>query len=425
MKLNIKKLFTAVFSILLLCSVLLSISSCAIKANAKDLMAGIDGRDIDGKIADDKFVKSAADFSIDLFKKSLYQDKNSLISPLSVLLALSMTANGTNGETREEMEATLGRGINLDDLNEYLLAYVNSLDSKEKSKLEIANSIWIRENIAASVIPAFLQKNADYYGAAAFSSDFDDKTVKDINSWVKENTDGMIDKVIEDISADTIMYLINTIVFDAEWKEKYNKNDISDKIFTNHDDSKSTASMMYSEESKFISDDSAKGFIKPYANGKYSFVALLPNEGVSVVDYVNSLDGDSFVSMIKNTEEKSLYTGLPKFTSKYEMEMRPLLREMGIKKAFNDDFDSDFSNMINGVVPGDAYISMVLHKTFISVDEIGTKAGAVTVVEVTLESAPQYEEVIILDRPFVYAIIDNTTSLPIFIGTTLEIEASK
>lgn len=421
MKFNHKKLITAIAAMLLLCSVLLTAASCAIEANAKDLMKGIDARDINGKQADDIFVKSAADFSLELFKKSMYDDKNSLISPLSVFLALSMTANGANGETLSEMEATLGRGISLDDLNEYLHGYTKSLESKEKPKLEIANSIWIRESIAESVIPAFLQKNADYYGAAAYRADFDSQTVKDINSWVKANTDGMIDKVIDEISADTIMYLINTIVFDAEWKEKYDKNDISDKMFTNFDESKSTASMMYSEESLFVGDDSAKGFIKPYANGKYSFVALLPNEGISVTDYVSSLDGDSFVAMIKGAEEKSIYAGLPKFTSTYEKTMNDLLKEMGIKKAFNTDNDSDLSKMIDGVSPGEAFISMVLHKTFISVDEIGTKAGAVTVVQVDLESAPMYDETIILDRPFAYAIIDNATGLPIFIGTTLSI----
>ena len=137
-----------------------------------------------------------------------------------------MTANGAANETLSQMEEVLGKDIPLEELNEYLYYYVNNLPSEEKSKLNIANSIWFRDDEdRLTVEKDFLQKNADYYNAAIYKSPFDDQTLQDINYWVKTNTDGMIDKILEKIDDDSIMYLINAIVFDAEWKI-YNKSDI-------------------------------------------------------------------------------------------------------------------------------------------------------------------------------------------------------
>ena len=202
--------------------------------SAVNLMDGLEASLVEGKEADDSFVENQMSLALKLFKASANEskDENVLVSPLSIQLALAMTANGAKGQTREEMETLLGGDISLDELNSYLYAYVNSLPVDEKYKLEIANSIWYRDSEKLTVKDEFLQTNKDYYDAEVYKAPFDNTTVDDINGWVSDNTDGMIDKIIQEIDDETIMYLINAIIFDAEWNEMYDENSVRDGKFT-------------------------------------------------------------------------------------------------------------------------------------------------------------------------------------------------
>lgn len=403
--------FIPVVTLLLILAVLFNLASCSVKVQAQDLMKEISANIVKGKETDNKFIANTASFSVELFKKSVTKDKNTLISPTSVLLALAMTANGADKETLAQMQTVLGK-VPIDELNEYLRYYVKMLPEGDKVKLSIANSIWFKDTFTVNA--DFLQKNADYYKAAAYRCAFDKQTVNDINNWVKQNTDGMIDKILNQISAEAIMYLVNTICFDAEWKEIYKSENVREGDFTAYDGNKQKAEFMSSHESYFLDDGKATGFMKPYAFG-YSFVALLPNEDVSIDDYIASLTGEGFINLLKNKTAASVDAYLPKFTYEYEMKMNDILKTLGMPDAF-DAAKADFSK-IGDTSSGNIYIGEVLHKTFISVDERGTKAGAATTVELRLSSAPLISKTVRLDRPFVYAIIDNDTNLPIFIGT--------
>lgn len=418
---HIKRSVVAVLGFILIVSMIVSITACSAfisKVKAEDLMEGVKPKAVDGKPIDDKFISNTADFSIELFKKSIAEKENSLISPISVMLALAMTANGAANETLSQMEEVLGKDIPLEELNEYLYYYVNNLPSEEKSKLNIANSIWFRDDEdRLTVEKDFLQKNADYYNAAIYKSPFDDQTLQDINNWVKTNTDGMIDKILEKIDDDSIMYLINAIVFDAEWKTVYNKSDIHEGEFTTIDGSKQTVEFMNSEESIYLDDGSATGFIKPYYNDKYSFVALLPNEGISIKDYIETLSGEGFLNTVKSAQNTVVNAVMPKFSYDYKIKLNDALKDLGMHDGLSAA-KADFSRLGKSS-RGNIYIGEVLHKTFISVDELGTKAGAVTKVEMKYESAPAELKIVRLDRPFVYAIIDNSTNLPVFIGTVM------
>ncbi|MDD4657811.1 MAG: serpin family protein, partial [Eubacteriales bacterium] len=210
--------FKIALSLLLLAAITVNLSACVPAVQAADLMTGVSGKSVQGKNTDTKFIGNTADFSLELFKKTSSEEKNSLISPLSVLLALAMTANGADTQTLSEMETVLGGDIGLEELNEYLFSYVQNLPRDKKARVDIANSIWFQEDEDQLLVERdFLQKNADYYNAAAYKSPFDGQTLKDINNWVKENTDGMIDKILDQISPAAVMYLINAVVFDAQW----------------------------------------------------------------------------------------------------------------------------------------------------------------------------------------------------------------
>ena len=413
-------------AMLLAAAIAVCVSGCSETVKAADLMKNISQNSVLGKAADGVFTASMADFSLKLFKESITAKENSLISPLSVMLALAMTANGAEGETLRQMEALLGGGIPLSELNEYLHSYAKNLPSKDKSKLGIANSIWFRDDgNSLQVEEDFLQKNADYYSAAAYSSAFDKQTLSDINGWVKTNTDGMIDKILEEIKELDMLFLINAVVFDAEWQNVYKKENVRKGKFTDIDSDIRDVDFMHSNEYGYLDDGMATGFVKPYANGAYSFVALLPNEDVAIQDYIESLMGTGFIDTLNNEQHDMLvYAAIPKFEYDYSISMINALETLGVRDAF-DEYIADFCSMGTSMVGnGNLYISEVLHKTYISVDELGTKAGAVTMVlmETGGSSGPPDHKVVTLDRPFVYAIIDNATNLPVFIGTLMTVK---
>lgn len=418
-----KKTFLAILSLILICSMAVNLTGCATKVQAADLMEGVQANTVTSKAADDAFAQSQMRLAVDLFQASVLEskDENVLISPLSIQLALAMTANGADGDTKAEMEALLGGEISLENLNEYLCSYVNNLPSAEKYKLQIANSIWFRDNEGRlQVEKDFLQKNADYYGAQAYKAAFDDQTMKDINNWVKDHTDGMIDSILDQIDEDAVMYLINALVFDAEWQHVYDKSDVYKGKFTNIDGAEKQVDMMHSEETVYLQDENATGFMKPYSGSKYNFAVLLPNEGVDIYEYIAGLTGEKLMETLSTPQLGMVMATLPKFSYEYELTMNDVLKELGMPSAFSGD-TADFSKMAHSS-RGNIYIGDVLHKTFISVDELGTKAGAVTKVQMNDECAVMSEWVVTLNRPFVYMIIDNETKLPVFIGTVMDVQ---
>lgn len=417
---RLRLIFVPIAAVIIVCVIFLSNilgNDARLTVHAEDLTKAVTPAKVDTLKISDSFINSSADFSINLFKKSMTDKKNSLISPVSVYLALSMTANGTDGNTLKEFESVLGKSnLTMNDINKYCYSFHNNLADVKTGKLNIANSIWYRQDNYLKVNKSFLQTNADYYNAYAYKADFNSKqTAQDINNWVKFNTGNLIDKIVDKIDSDTVMYLINTLYFENEWQDKYNKGDVRDKDFKLDDGTTISAKFMYSDESIYLKDDMAQGFIKPYKDDKYSFAAMLPNDGISVDDYAASLTGEKFLSLVKNKANAAVHAGLPKFKSEYSKGLVEPLKAMGLVDCFNPN-SANFSKM-GSLEKGNLFIGDVLHKTFIQVDELGTKAGAVTKVEMKTTSMPLEVKNVILDHPFVYAIIDNETNLPLFIGT--------
>lgn len=399
-----------------------SLTACGGANNANDLMKDVPAKAVDVLPDMDAGAAAAADFGVKLFQNSMEEGENTLISPLSVLYALAMTANGADGETLAQMEKVLG--MDTENLNGYMRAYLDLLPENKDYKLSLANSIWFKDDPNFAVEQSFLQTNADYYGAGAYKAAFDEATKNDINNWVKEHTDGMIPEIIDEIPDEAIMYLVNALAFDAEWAEVYEEFQIREGSFTTEAGVQQDVDMMHSEEHAYLEDDMATGFIKYYKDRKYAFVAMLPNEGVSVSEYVSGLSGAHLQELLSNPQDVMVFASMPKFETEYSVEMSEVLQEMGMTDAF-DWMMADFSRLGTYNVDGmNICINRVLHKTFISVSERGTRAGAATAVEMTAEGAMEivdFKEVV-LDRPFVYMLIDCETNLPFFIGTMMDVE---
>jgi len=359
------------------------------------------------------------DFAVRLLQASMQEGKNTLISPLSVIYALAMTANGAKGETLRQMEQVLGACS--DQLNGYLKAHSLSLENAE-GKLKLANSIWFTDHERFTVEQPFLQTVKDYYDASVYRVPFDDITCRDINNWVKEKTDGMIPEILDEIPEGAVMYLVNALAFEAKWAATYDESQVRPGEFTTENGTVRQVEMMHSEEGLYVETGDGFGVLKFYEGCDYGFVALLPNEG-TVEELVASLDGAQLAEALRNPTQTTVLTAIPKFETDYSAEMSEVLKSMGMTNAFDSQL-ADLSGLGNSVA-GNLFINRVLHKTFISVGEQGTKAGAATVVEVNDECAvvyPKETKTVFLDRPFVYMIIDTQTCAPIFIGTMMDTE---
>ncbi|MBE6635879.1 MAG: serine protease [Ruminococcaceae bacterium] len=403
--------------IILILAYLVNLSACFMSVSATDYMEGVEAPTVHGRTADDRFIYASAAFAGELFKSVYSSDsgKNVLVSPLSVMLALAMATNGADGDTRAEMESMLGGSLTIEELNEYLYAYASNLPRSEKYRVDIANSIWYRDNKSA-FLPSqdFLGINAGYYGAAAYGAPFNKSTVRDINNWVNLKTEGMIKKIIDSINEENLMYIINALVFEAEWQRIYERYQVNDGIFTTESGEEISVDMMSSSEHVYVKVNGAHGFAKQYKDSKYSFVTLLPDEGTSLASFIAGMDMRELSDAVRAEDYRTIVAKMPKFEYSYDVTLNDALAAMGMTDAFDPE-KADFSAM-GECSFGNLYIGEVLHKTHISVHEKGTKAGAVTSIGLNGSAAPNEIIYITLDRPFVYMIVDNQTGLPIFFG---------
>jgi serpin B len=377
----------------------------------KDLMAGMEVGHPDIALEAETYLKcrdAVADYAVRLLGSCVSPDENVMVSPVSVVYALAMVANGAEGETLEEFEKMVG--IDRYTLNIFLNMYMDKLKSLDGDEITVnmADSIWFDDDL--EVKEAFLLTNAGSLGAEVYQTPFNQDAIKAINGWVEKNTLGMIKKIIDEISEDDMMYIMNAVAAKAKWAEPFKESNTHESEFrTEAGEVKKTDMMHASDDLTYISDGKTVGFIKRY-NGGMSFAALLPEEGTSTKDFIGGLTGGGLVKLLEKTGEESVNIGLPKFKSESTIEMKDILKGLGLKRAFERDAE------LGGISDESLYVGDVLHKTFIKVDEQGTEAAAVTGVMV---KASGYTEpkAVILDRPFVYVIFDDASCTPLFIGT--------
>ena len=397
---------------LLLALTLLALTGCG-ASGSRDLTQDVTPRKLDFTQEAPKDAGEAA-ARLGLGLLSLAEGENPLLSPLSILYALAMTENGAAGETLAEMETLLGRPV--EELNAALGAYLADKSDSAQGTLHLANGIWLREGEGFTAEPDFLQVNADCYQAGIYAAPFTDATLRDINAFVKEHTDGMIDGILSELPPDAVMVLVNALAFQAEWQDKY-ETEARPHEFTREDGTVTEVPMLFGGEYRYLETENASGFLKPYQGGRYAFAALLPSEGVTAAELLASLTPEGLRELIAQPRDCEVRTGLPKFQLSYDAGLTSLLPQLGMAQAFDPEI-ADFSRL-GSAADGNLYIGQVRHRTFIAVGEKGTRAGAATSVAMNETSAMPVEEpkVVILDRPFLYAIWDLEANLPVFLGT--------
>ncbi len=399
--------------IFILCfGILLSCTGCG---STVEMTNSIKAKPLEPEQLTDEGVEAVADFSIRLLQQCYSDNNNTLLSPVCVLSALAMTANGAAGETLSQMEQVMG--MSLDQLNSTVGSWQRQ-HSGSKDVLKTAASIWFKDSQNFTINDEFLKTDVEQFDSVIYKAAFDENTLRDINRWVSKKTDGMVENILDRIPDAAVMYLVSALAFDAQWIEKYNENAVHRTNFTCYNEETVEVEMMYSDETTYIEDQNARGFIKKYKDCDYGFAVLLPDEDTDIGQYVRSLTGQRLISVLKGASYALVETGIPKFEAEYSTEMSDVLISMGVTDAF-DYSVADFSTMGTTNDETRLCISRVLHKTRISLAEDGTKAGAAAVVEMAAEGAMAYDEYykVVLDRPFVYMIIELDTCLPIFVGT--------
>jgi len=356
-------------------------------------------------------VASADTFAFEMFRhiNNSKGSDNVIFSPLSISYALSMTANGANGSTRDSILKALGiEDLNIDDLNKSykdLTSALLGVDSRVN--IEIANSIW--ENKYYPAKQTFKDILASYYYATSDAVDFGDPATVDlVNNWISNHTNGLIKNMVDKLGSDDIMLLINAIYFKGKWQVQFDTKNTTSRSFTLPSASSVDVPTMYNEDTFKAYKGEKEGIIElPYGQGNYVMDIILPSGNEAY-----SLTSSGFNSLLSQMQERKVKLYLPKFKFGYKIGLNDILKEMGMGIAFSDS--ADFSNLADQL---QMQISRVLHQAFIQTDEEGTEAAAATIVEIIVTSVGPNDPLIFnIDHQFLYVIREVTTNSILFMG---------
>ncbi len=332
--------------------------------------------------------------------------ENIVISPMSILMLLGIAADAVQGKTRDEILDVIGNGMSYDDLLAVLKGI--QLDSEKSGSLMSSNAVCVKESISGSISAGYPDRLKEVFAGKLFTSS---DIVRDVNAWVKEKTKGMIEDAADESMNHMLACLMNAIAFEAEWMEQYEDDDIHEGDFYNADGTVSEVQMLESSEDTYIENEFFTGFMKPYKDEKYAFMALLPKKKKSASFLLRAMKQIDFTKLLGEATYGTVYVTMPEFKYDFSEDLTGLCKEFGISTLFTPE--ADFSPMSSEWLKVDS----IIHKAHIEVDRKGTKAAAVTMAYVVAGCAPSMDfKSVCLDRPFVYAIMDTETGLPVFTG---------
>ena len=421
MDLRFKSLIYLTTIVLFLCA-----TSCEKKSSEINLKKLPDPIKIELRsISEKAILQSDQTFAFDFFstvydEEAKDEDNNFMVSPLSLSMALAMTWNGSAGETKTAMQTTLKMGdYSEDQVNGYYKMLKEALLKTDPStKLSIANSIWTNQFIP--IKPSFIKTNQDFYDATIEGVDFGNSaTVGRINKWASDNTNGLIEKVLDKTKPEDLMYLLNAIYFKGIWTSEFDPKNTSKQSFINENGESKMVDMMHQRDVfKYTEDDLMQVVQLPYGNETFSMLVLLPTNGKNLKDVTTTLTNQDYWKTMKSRMmSREVVLSLPKFKTQYSKKLNDVLTKMGMGIAFTDL--ADFSGMSD--FP--AKISFVKQDTYISTDEAGTEAAAVTTIGVELTSAGPVDRVVFnANHPFLYIIQENSKGAILFMGAVKKFE---
>ena len=360
-------------------------------------------------------------FSLNLFADLQKEspEKNLFISPSSIALALAMTYNGADGETRSAMAKTL----QVDDLSIAQFNAANQQLSKaleypdSEVELKIANAIWANQGI--NFKPEFLRSNKKFYNTKAETLDFKKPdSLNVMNNWVKRNTSGKIETIVDRLTGDERLFLMNATYFKGNWTRPFDKAQTKPQPFTAPTGPKTVAMMAQRGGYRYLETEEFQAVSLPYGKRRLSLYVFLPKSGTTLAEFttrLNSKNWDTWMTQFKNQDGS---VEIPRFKLQYDVDLKSTLTRLGMGIAFSNK--ADFSNLADGPNA----IGSVRHKTFIDVNESGTEAAAVTSIGIVATSARPIDAPFAFkaDRPFLCALRDNQTGAILFLGAIVNPE---
>lgn len=358
------------------------------------------------------FADQTSEFAFDFWKKHdaiEAPDKSYFVSPLSLHIALGMLFNGADTQTKDEIQRVLRVSSDLSATNGIYKDLIDNLPlSDPKVKNTIANSVWYRNDF--SVSKPYIDNLNTYFNAKAFAENFNDKsTVDKINNWASDNTNGKIKKVLEEITSDQVMFLMNALYFKGDWKTQFKEANTQNDNFNGTKGTKSVKMMNMTEKVKYAKRDNYQAIELPYGDGNYVMTVILPEKSTDAA-LANFSTGE-WRELNGALKEQKVMVGLPKFTLEYEADLKKVLMEMGIKAAFTDG--ADLSKIATPA--GRLKVGMVKQNTYVGIDEKGTEAAAVTTIGVEVTSMPLVPQVV-CNRPFLFIISEKQSNTIMFTG---------
>lgn len=358
------------------------------------------------------FSDQTSEFAFDFWKKHNAieeADKSYFVSPLSLHIALGMLLNGSDTQTKDEIQKVLRVSSDLATTNGIYKDLIDNLPlSDPKVKNTIANSVWYRNDF--KVEQSYLDNLKNNFNAGVFGENFDDKaTVGKINNWASDNTNGKIRKVLDEIKSDQVLFLMNALYFKGDWKTQFKAADTRDENFTGTKGVKSVKMMNMTENVKYAKRDNYQAVELPYGDGNYVMTVILPDKSTDAT--LASLSTSEWQQLNGALKEQKVIVGLPKFTLEYEADLKKVLSEMGMNAAFTDG--ADLSKIASPA--GRLKVGMVKQNTYVGIDEKGTEAAAVTTIGVVLTSVPVYPTVV-CNRPFLFVISEKQSNTILFTG---------
>ncbi|TGE23328.1 serpin family protein [Hymenobacter metallicola] len=365
--------------------------------------------------AEAKTVHSANDFAFRSFAalQAKEASKNLFISPLSISAALTMAYNGADGTTKEAMRQTLGFQPQTDEQIGQAYQSLNQLlrGIDKRVTFTPANSIWHGKQYQLAA--PFVQKNSTYFDATVQALDFNSPdAVKTINGWVSDKTQGKIDGIVEDLSPEHVMVLVNAIYFKGVWTYPFDKKLTQKAPFRRDDGSQTDVDFMSAPNSEFLYYEDAQHQVidLPYGNKQFSMTLILPLGQNTVSSIVRNLSNAQLTGWLTKAKPSGLPLRLPRFKMTYKATLNDMLSQLGMGEAFSSR--ANFSQMLAGGSRNLA-IDAVLHKTYVEVNEEGTEAAAVTSVGIVTTSIPP---TIAVDRACVFLIREKSSNAILFIG---------
>jgi len=370
--------------------------------------------------AEELLIEAGNDFAF-RFLDQVYgsaPDTSVFLAPLSASMALGMTMNGTAGATFEEMRSVLGFDVmTLNQINQGYKDLMDLLLNLDPTvEVGIGNSIWYREGFP--VREDFLERTREYFDARASALNFADPGAAGIiNGWVKDQTRGRIEKIVDDpIDAATVMILINAVYFKGTWTSQFDKKKTAQATFTGRSGATGSVPLMQLADTlRYAETDRYQAVDLPYGGRAFSMTLVLPKAGQAMEELVGSLDPASWDQLLAGLQRREGTVFLPRFRMEWDKILNETLQAMGLKLAFIPG-QADFSGLSDAA--GGLYISRVRQKTYVDVDEEGTEAAGVTSVEIRDSASDRF--FFRADRPFLFVIRERFSGTILFAGVLAE-----